>query len=111
MAAAFEHQRLAVAADVGEELDAAGVPHQHLGVVHPGERVVIAHLRHHQLVADVVRPRAEQARLLLGEHAGVEVPRYRELAGGRLQLARVEQVGHRAPEWRKNGAHSTPGKV
>ena len=47
VAAALQHDRLAVAADVGEQFDAADVrvAHQHLGVVHPVERAVVADVR------------------------------------------------------------------
>ena len=65
VAAALQHDRLAVAADVRQQLDAGRVVHQHLGVVGMRERVIVAHLGHHQPVADVVRPGLEQQLLLL----------------------------------------------
>ena len=58
VAATLEHDGLAVPADVGQQLDPRGrifpTSHQHARVVVPGERVVVADVGHHQLVADVV---------------------------------------------------------
>ena len=45
-AAAFQNQRLAVAADVGDQLNAAAVVHQGAALVLVGQGVKIAKLRH-----------------------------------------------------------------
>src|SRR5438105_6314612 len=47
---AFEHDRLAVSADIGQQIDAGIVVHKHPGVIGPRERVVVADLGHHQRV-------------------------------------------------------------
>ena len=46
------------------------VAHQHLRVVAPGERVIVAGIRHHQLVPDIAGPAREQKLLLGVEIAG-----------------------------------------
>src|SRR5581483_1576836 len=94
VAAAFQHDRLAVAAHVGKKLDAAGVAHQHLRVIHPGERVVIADIRDHQLVADIVRAGIEKQLLLQLEDARIEVPGDWQLAARGAQLAQAGNIGH-----------------
>jgi len=82
VAAALQHQRLAVAADVGEQRHAAVVSHQDPGVVHPLERVIVARLGHHALVADVLGAGFEEQPFLPLEHRGVEIPGHRQLAAG-----------------------------
>ncbi len=70
IAAAFEHDRLAVPADVREQFDPArgrSVAHQYLRVVGPFEAAEIARVRHHQFVAHIVGPGVEQQLLLEGE--------------------------------------------
>jgi hypothetical protein len=62
------------------------------GVLHPGQRVVIADVRDHLLVAHVVGACREQAALFLGEDLGVEVPGNRKLGIGPLQLSRTREV-------------------
>ena len=52
---AAQHNRLTMATNVRQQLDTVLVAHQHLGVIHPLERMEVAHLGHHQLVADVLR--------------------------------------------------------
>ena len=85
-AAALQHHRLPVTADVGQELDSVGTADQRLRVVTPDERVVVAGLRHHQLVPDVTR-RARKQRAHLGlENGRVAVPRCGELKGGARRL-------------------------
>jgi hypothetical protein len=79
VAAAFEKDCLAVAADVGKELDAARVSDQHLAVVHPGERVIVARIRHHQLMADVTGAVGEKQLLLQREDLRIEIPGYGKL--------------------------------
>ncbi len=94
VALALQHDGLAVAADVGEQLDTAVISHQYLGVVHPPERLPVADVRHHQLVAHVVRAGLEQEALFSLEDLRVEVPGNRQVAAGRLQFSKRGNVGH-----------------
>ena len=94
VAAAFEHDRLAVAADVRQQPDSLGAANQHLRVVGPGERVVVAGVGHHQLVPDVVRSGVEQELFLLLEDLGIEVPGHRQLRACRPDLAQARYVRH-----------------
>jgi hypothetical protein len=94
VAAAFQHERLAVAAHVGEQLDPGFVAHQHLRVARPGQRVIVADLRHHQLVADVIRAGVEQVFLFQLENLGIEVPGHRKVTRGRLDLPQGPEFRH-----------------
>jgi hypothetical protein len=95
---AFEHDRLAVAADVGQQFDAGFVVHQHLGVIQLRQRAVVARVGHHELVPHVVRPCLEHQLLLKGEDFRVEVPRQGQLGVCRPEVANCGDVGHRAPQ-------------
>ena len=95
VAAAAEHDRLAVAADVGEQLDAVASPSRlrtsiQASSVH-AQRVVVAGLGHHQLVADIIRAGVEQELLFEREDLGVEIPRHRQLGLARPYLAAIAQ--------------------
>src|SRR6185436_6647841 len=98
VAAALEHDRLAVPADVRQQLDAlmlrASVAHQHLGMVGVREGVIVADLGYHQLVADVVRSRLEQQLLLFFEDLWIEVPRHRQLRPARSSSLELRYVRH-----------------
>ena len=59
-----------------------GVAHQRLRVVEPVQRVVVADVGHHQLVADVAGAVVEQQALFDLVNPGIEVPICRELRGG-----------------------------
>jgi hypothetical protein len=93
-AAAVEHARLAVAADVGQELDAARVAHEHLHVVAQREHLEVAFVRHHELVADVAGRLRQQVPSLGFEHPGIAVPGRGELRRGRTQTVGSGDVGH-----------------
>ena len=64
VATALVDQCLAMAADVGDELDLASYALEHLAVSHPSERMVVAFIGHHQRVAVVLRGVGEQDFLL-----------------------------------------------
>ncbi len=94
IAAAFEHDRLAVPADIGQQIDAGIVVHQHPGVIGPRQRVVVADVGHHQRVADVVGASIEQQAFFEREVLGIEVPGHRQLAARRQYLAQASYIGH-----------------
>ena len=60
IAAAIEHQRLPVAAHVGQHLDAIGVAHEHAPFVLRRQGRKIAGFRHHQLMPDIARAGLKQ---------------------------------------------------
>ncbi len=95
VAAALQHDRLPVAADVRDELDAGGVADQRLRVVAPVERVIVAGLGHHQLMADVAGRAREQQALLGVVDGGIAIPGDGELRGGAPQMPRGGEVRHR----------------
>jgi hypothetical protein len=55
VAASLQHQRLAMAAHIGQQFDAGLVAHEHERVVGPGQRLEVACIGHHQFVPDVTR--------------------------------------------------------
>ena len=93
-AAALQHDRLPVPADVGQQLEARRVADEHLRVVADGQRVVVAGLGDHQLVADVAGRAGEQVPHLRVEHAGIAVPGHRELGRGAPKMRGRCQVRH-----------------
>jgi hypothetical protein len=60
IAFALEHDRLAVAADVGNQLYPLRGVHQGAALVFVGKRLVVAYVGHCQRVADVARASLEQ---------------------------------------------------
>jgi hypothetical protein len=80
VAFALDDNCLAVPAGVGHQLDAVGVVHQHLAVVGPFQRVVVARVRHHDVCPHTPGIGEQE---LLSSNALVEVPgdRQREVAG------------------------------
>ena len=94
VAAPLEQDRLAMAADVRKELYPPAVPHQNLAVVHPGKRVIVARVRHHQLVPYVAGSGIEQQLLFQLEYLRVEVPGNGKLRSVGLECSRTGQVGH-----------------
>ncbi|MCY1230830.1 hypothetical protein D9M69_668550 [compost metagenome] len=94
VAAAIEHDGLAVAAHVGHQLDAGGIAHQHAALVLGLERVVVADLGNHQFVADVARTLPEQQFQFLLVQRFVEVDADGQLRISRRQLKRGAEIGH-----------------
>ena len=94
VAAPFQQDRLPVAADVRQQLDAGLISDQELRMTGPAERMVVADLGDHQLVADVVRAGVEQEPFLELEDGGIEVPGRRQVATRRLDLAQARNVRH-----------------
>ncbi len=94
VAAALEHDRLPVPADVRQELDAAGVADERLRVVAPLEDVIVAGVRHHELVPDVTRRAGQQEALLGFVDCGIAVPGHRKLRRGGTQTVRRGEVRH-----------------
>ncbi len=94
VAAALEHDGLAMAADVGQQLHAVRVAHQRPRVAHPLERVVVARVGNHQLVADVAGAAVEEHPLLELVELRIEIPVDGELRGGLRKRSNAGQVGH-----------------
>ena len=88
VAPALEHGRLAVAADVGDQLDARGVAHQHAPFAFLGQGVVIAQIGQGQFVAEVAWPVGKEFLLFALEQARIKIAGNGELAGG-LQQAKA----------------------
>jgi hypothetical protein len=95
VAAPVAHDRLPVAADVGQQLDAARVADEHLRVVAPGEHLEVARVRHHELVPDVAGRTREQMPLLGFQNARIAIPRRRKLRRRLPQTASRGEVRHR----------------
>ena len=72
IAAAFQHDGLAMAADVAQQLHPVRVAYQHLP--RPLQHMVVAQARHHQFMADVIRSLREQQALFGLQYLGIEVP-------------------------------------
>jgi len=81
-----------VAADVAEQLHAVPVAHQHLCPAF--QHVIVAGIRHHQLMPDVTRPLPEQHALLYFQCFGVEVPTQGRLDRNPGELIYVGDIGH-----------------
>ena len=76
LAAAAQHQRLAVATDVGDQAHALRVAHQRAAFRFVRQRVVVARLADPELVSRITRAGLEDQRAFVGEHVLVEVTAY-----------------------------------
>ena len=77
VAFARQHDRLPMPANVRQKLDAVHVANERLRIAASRQHVIVAGLRHHQLVTDIPR-RAGKQELPLGvEDAAIRVPRSR----------------------------------
>jgi hypothetical protein len=94
IAMTLEQDRLAMPADIRQQLDAGLISQQHSSIVQPRQHSIVADVRHHQLVADVLRPRVEHQLPLARENLRIEIPRDRKLAAGRRKAGRGREVGH-----------------
>ncbi len=94
VAVAFEHDCLAMAADVAEQCHASRVAYQRFGVVEALQHVVITRVRHQQFVADIARTALEQDFLLERMHLRIEVPVNRKLRRRATERALACQVRH-----------------
>ena len=92
IAAAFEHDGLAMAADIAEQLDPARVAHQRLRVVETLERMKVADRGDQQFMADVARAPREQQALLERVNLRIEVPLNRKLRGSATERWLAGQV-------------------
>ena len=93
---AVQHDRLPVAADVRQQLDALRTVHERLRVVARRENVVVAGFGHHQLVADVARRAREQMPALGLEYAGIAIPGSGKLRRRLPQPRGGGEIGHRS---------------
>ena len=94
-AAAALHQRLPMAADVGQQLHALLGAHEHATLAFLRQGVEVADLRDGGLVCEVARDGLEDQLHLACVHAGIEIGGNRELGATALQcLEGNTQVGH-----------------
>jgi hypothetical protein len=70
------------------------VAEQRLAMAHPFERLIVADVRHHQLVTDVARPLPEEEFQFQLVDALVEVPVHRQLGRCGGESRKIGQVGH-----------------
>src|SRR5690606_19758412 len=104
IAAAIEHDGLAVAADVREQLHAAVVAHQDATFVLRGQGLVVTGFGNHQLMAHVAGTLPKEDLEFAGEEGFVEVGGNGELgARGRQQLAPTQVRHSYPPEKSKDG--------
>ncbi len=92
IAAVAQNHRLAMAADVGDQFDAAGRAHECAPLALLGQGVVVADLGNGECVTEVARAAREDALGLAAEQVGVEIGRDRELRAAafeRLAAARL----------------------
>ncbi|MOA01192.1 hypothetical protein D3C78_1205830 [compost metagenome] len=93
-AAPLVDQRLAVAADVGDQLDVAIDILQHLAVTEPVQRVIVAGIGHHQLVAVILRGIGEQDLLFQRVVRRIKVGKDRQLRSRSFQQLGRSQIRH-----------------
>ena len=91
-AAALEQQRLPMAANVGQQFDAACVAHQHFGIIHPFRHIIVAYVRNHHFMADIAGTRSNKKRFSKSRICGIEIPLNRQLR--RCQLRNIKKIGH-----------------
>jgi hypothetical protein len=92
LAPALEHDGLAVPADVREQLDAVALVHQNATMVLMGERMEMALIGHHQLVANIAGARCEAGLALLGKKRLVKVSPNRQLCRRRFEPRKGSDV-------------------
>jgi hypothetical protein len=92
LASALEHDGLAVPADVREQLDAVALVHQNAAVVFMGERMEVALIGHHELVANIAGARCEAGLALLGKKRLVKVSPNRQLCSRRFEPRKGSDV-------------------
>ena len=91
---ATQHDRLAMAADVGDQLNAIWCVHQHAALMLLRQRVVVANTRHTQRMSNV-GGRFREDFLLLGLKRGrIKVAGHMQRGGLELQTVCEAQVGH-----------------
>jgi hypothetical protein len=91
VAATLQHGGLPVAADVGQQLDAVRVAHQHLRLI--AQHLIVAEVGYHQFMADIVGAAFEQHALFELQHFGVEIPAEWWLNLERGELIYVSDIG------------------
>ena len=79
-------------ADIGEQLNAIRIAHQHLRIA--VQHVIVAQVGHHQFMADVVRPFSKQHAAFGLQYFGVEVPAHRWLRDDGIELLSFGYFGH-----------------
>ena len=93
-ARAFEHDRLAMAADVGHLVEAVFAMHQQAGMIAPFQRTVVMEFWYHQPMPDIAGTGIEDEALLQFEDPIVEVPRNGQLRSRWSDLELGSDVGH-----------------
>ncbi|MNR34616.1 hypothetical protein D3C85_1524050 [compost metagenome] len=83
-----------MAADVGDQLDVAIDIFQHLAVAEPVQRVIVAGIGHHQLVAVILRGIGEQDLLFQRVVRRIKVGKDRQLRSRSFQQLGRSQIRH-----------------
>ena len=111
IAAALQHDRLTMPADVGNQLDAARGAHQRAALAFVRQRVVVADVRHREFMPQIAGPVLKDQLHLATKQVVVEIGRYAELRAASLQSFKGDaQVGHDPQDLQKpmsNRPHQT----
>jgi hypothetical protein len=83
-----------MAADVRKKLDAVLVTDERLRVAEPFERLVVACVRHHELVARVAGAPLEQDAFFDLVNVRIEIPKRRKLRRGAPAYGNAGKIGH-----------------
>ena len=94
IAAALEHDGLAMPADVGEQFGATAVVDKRARVVHPAEDMIVAGIRHHEFMADIAGPVCEKAAHFGRKDAFVMIGVHRQLGDGPLKAGQGRDIRH-----------------
>jgi hypothetical protein len=92
LATAFEHDGLAVPADVREQLNAVALVHQNTAMVFMSECMEVALVGHHELVTNIAGARCEAGLALLGKKRLVKVSPNRQLCSRRFEPRKGSDV-------------------
>ena len=94
-ARALQHDRLAMAAHVGDEIVAPGVVHEGPRALRaPVEHAIAARLARHLLVRDIPGALGEKELLLHGRHLRVEIPRKRQVKRRAREQSLTREIRH-----------------
>ena len=86
IALSIEHDCLAMAANIADEPRSAALVYQGGRIVHPVQGAIVARIRDHARVAEVLRNPGEQVRLLQCIYFRMQIPIDRKLCEASLEL-------------------------
>ena len=98
VAAAVKHLGLTVATDVGDQINALRIAHEHTTFFFSRQGGVIADVGHHEFMADVTRARTEYLLDFLLQQRIVEIDVDRKLRVGSREIGNSSQIGHPHPQ-------------